>query len=365
MGENPNAVSAVCGCFSQVSADEVERLGVDIVFGSGDRRGFVEALERAVEEKQKIYNVDDPFERTAIEPLPSGAMGGRTRAHMKIVDGCDNYCSYCIIPYARGHVRSMPLPQCEAEAKRLSKEGFKEIVVTGIEISSYGADLPGKPALGEAIRLIAAAAPGVRIHIGSLEPTVIDADFCLMLRDAGNICPHFHLALQSGCDKTLKNMNRKYDTARFYAAIELLREYFPGCALSCDLIVGFPGETEEDHAEAMAFIHKCNFASMHIFPYSIRPGTLAAEMPGHLTNAVKSARAKQAQSIAGEMQKAYLESMVGKNLRVLFETEKDGKWSGHSENYCEVVSAGENLHSLVRNVQIKSVNGKKLVGIII
>ena len=365
MGENPGAVSAVCGCYSQVSAAEAEAIGADLVFGSGDRAGFVDALEIAFREKRKIFNVDDPFLRTQIEPLPSGAMEGRTRAHMKIVDGCDNYCSYCIIPYARGHVRSMSVAQCEREAARLYSEGFREIVVTGIEISSYGSDLPGKPSLGAAIKAIAAAAPGARIHIGSLEPTVIDEKFCKMLLDAGNICSHFHLALQSGCDKTLKNMNRKYDSARFYEAVELLRSFFPGCALSADLIVGFPGETEADHSEAMAFIKKCSFASMHIFPYSIRPGTAAAAMPGQLDKATKNLRAREAQSIAGEMQKSYLESMVGNTLSVLFETEKDGVWTGHSENYCEVCAEGCALHGIVQNVQILSAEKGKLRGIII
>ncbi len=365
MAENPGAVSAVCGCFSQVSAAEVEALGADIVFGSGDRAGFVLALEKAYRERKKYMNVDDPFLRKEIERLPSGAMEGRTRAHMKIVDGCDNYCSYCIIPYARGHVRSMPIAECAAEAARLAGEGFKEIVVTGIEISSYGKDLPGNPGLAEAIKAISAAAPEARIHIGSLEPTVIDENFCCMLRELGNICPHFHLALQSGCDKTLKNMNRKYDTARFYEAVELLRKHFPGCAISADLIAGFPGETEADHAEAMAFIKKCAFSSMHIFPYSIRPGTVAASMPGQLEKSVKAARAKEAQAIAGEMQRAYLGSMVGKTLSVLFETEREGLWTGHSDNYCEVSAIGDALHGLVQNVQIISAEKGKLRGIII
>lgn len=365
MGENPGAVCAVCGCFSQISEDEVKSLGADLVFGSGDRKGFVDALERVYEERVKFFKVDDPFARKTMEHLPSGAMEGRTRAHMKIVDGCDNYCSYCIIPYARGHVRSMPLADCAAEATRLHAEGYKEIVVTGIEISSYGIDLPGRPGLAEAIKAIAAAAPDARIHIGSLEPTVIDAAFCTMLKELGNICPHFHLALQSGCDKTLKNMNRKYDTSRFYSAVELLREHFPDCALSADLIVGFPGESEADHAEAMEFIKKCAFASMHIFPYSIRPGTVAAAMPGQLNKATKTLRAREAQAIADAMQNSYLEKMLGKNLTVLFETEKDGLWSGHSENYCEVAARGEALHGVVRNVNIESVSGKKLIGIFI
>jgi len=365
MGENPGAISAVCGCFSQVSASEVEALGADIVFGSGDRVGFVDALEKVYYEKIKLINVDDPFQRMEIERLPSGAMEGRTRAHMKIVDGCDNYCSYCIIPYARGHVRSMPVNECQAEAARLNAEGFREIVVTGIEISSYGRDLTGNPGLGDAIKVIAKAAPDARIHIGSLEPTVIDESFCRLLREVGNICPHFHLALQSGCDKTLNNMNRKYTSARFYEAVELLRKHFPGCALSADLIVGFPGETEHDHAEAMAFIRKCAFASMHIFPYSIRPGTAAASMPDQLEKSVKAVRAKSAQKIAGEMQREYLESMVGKTLSVLFEAEKDGVWFGHSENYCEVLAEGQDLHGIVKNVQIIFADEGKLRGIII
>ncbi len=365
MGENPSAISAVCGCFSQVSADEVKALGADVVYGSGDRVGFVEALEKAYLNKNKCFKVDDPFARAEIERLPAGAMEGRTRAHMKIVDGCDNYCSYCIIPYARGHVRSMPIDECAAEAARLQAEGYKEIVVTGIEISSYGIDLDGNPGLAEVIKAIADAAPEARIHIGSLEPTVIDADFCTMLKELGNVCPHFHLALQSGCDRTLKNMNRKYNTARFYDAVELLREYFPECALSADLITGFPGESQEDHNVTMAFIRKCAFASMHIFPYSIRPGTVAASMEGQLEKSVKNARAREAQCIAGDMQRAYLESMLGRTLKVLFETEKAGIWTGHSENYCEIQAAGNDLHGIIKDVLITSAENGRLGGIIV
>ena len=208
MADNPGAISALCGCYSQVSVDEAEAIGADVIFGSGNREAFVDAVEKAFADRKKQVNVDDPFGRKYIERLSGGSMEGRTRAHMKIVDGCDNYCSYCIIPYARGHVRSMPLSECSKEAAFLAGEGYKEIVVTGIEISSYGIDLPEKPSLAMVIKAIASSAPNVRIHIGSLEPTVIDTDFCIMLKDLGNVCPHFHLALQSGCDRTLKNMNR-------------------------------------------------------------------------------------------------------------------------------------------------------------
>lgn len=365
MGENPGAVSAVCGCFSQISPEELKELGADVVYGSGDRCRFVDDLETAVAEKKSFYNVDDPFKRLKIESLPAGALEGRTRAYMKIEDGCDNFCSYCIIPYARGRVRSMPIDEAKAEAARLCSEGFKEIVVTGIEISSYGKDLRDGTRLGDVIAAIAHAAPEARIHLGSIEPTVIDEDFCAMLSGCGNICPHFHLSLQNGCDKTLKAMDRKYDSARFYAAVELLRRYFPGCAMTADLITGFPGETDADHAEAMEFIRKCGFSAMHVFPYSIRPGTKAASMPGQLTNKVKSARAREAQKIADEMQRSYLEAQVGKNLSVLFETGHGGFWNGHSANYCEVEAAGESLHGIVKNVKITGVNGKKLIGIII
>lgn len=365
MADNPRALSAICGCYSQVSAEEAEAIGTDVIFGSGERAAFVDALEEAYAERVRKINVDDPFSRKSIERLTGGAMEGRTRAHMKIVDGCDNYCSYCIIPYARGHVRSMPLDECAAEAERLAEEGYKEIVVTGIEISSYGIDLPENPSLAAVIKAVACAATEARIHIGSLEPTVIDEEFCIMLKELGNICPHFHLALQSGCDRTLKNMNRKYDTAEFYAAVELLRRHFPDCAISADLITGFPGEREEDNSATLAFIEKCRFSSMHIFPYSIRPGTLAASMDGQLEKSVKNARARQAQAVAKKMQKSYLDSMVGKTLRVLFETEKEGFWRGHSDNYCEVCAEGTELHGVFAEVLIKELKNELLYGIIV
>ena len=365
MADNPHALSALCGCYSQVSSGEAEAIGADVIFGSGERTAFVDAIEKAYSDRVKQINVVDPFSRKSIERLPGGAMEGRTRAHMKIVDGCDNYCSYCIIPYARGHVRSMPLNECAEEAEKLATEGYKEIVVTGIEISSYGIDLPEKPNLATVIKAVASAAGEARIHIGSLEPTVIDEEFCVMLKELGNVCPHFHLALQSGCDRTLRNMNRKYDTGEFYAAVEMLRKHFPDCAISADLITGFPGESEEEHAATLAFIEKCRFSSMHIFPYSIRPGTVAASMDGQLEKSVKNARARQAQTVAKKLQKSYLETMVGRTLRVLFETEKNGIWRGHSDNYCEVCAEGAALHGVFADVLIKEVKNDILYGIII
>ena len=366
MAEHPGAVAAVCGCFSQIEPETAAALGAAVVFGSGDRAGFVAAVEKAVAEHGSARSVDDPFRRMSFEPLPAGALEGRTRAYLKIEDGCDNFCAYCVIPYARGRVRSMPLDTLRAEAARLQDEGFREIIVTGIEISSYGKDFRDGTALADALCAAAESAPRARIRIGSMEPTVVTAEFCRRLQAAGNICPHFHLSLQSGCDKTLKAMGRKYGTARFLEAISALRDAFPGCALTADLITGFPGETEADFDATMALVRRVGFAEMHVFPYSVRPGTRAAQMPEQLTHAVKNARAARAQAAAEEMQLQYLDAQAGRTLPVLFETEQpDGRWQGHSANYCEVLTPGQSLHGIMKNVQITAREGKKLVGIIV
>lgn len=363
LGENPGAVAAVCGCYSQLSPEDAEALGASVIFGSGDRTAFVAAVEKAVSERQRARSVDDPFRRMTLEPLPAGAMDGRTRACMKIEDGCDNFCSYCVIPYARGRVRSMPLDQAAAEAARLEREGFLELVVSGIEISSYGKDFRDGSGLADAVCAIAAAAPRTRIRLGSLEPTVVTEDFCRRLASCGNICPQFHLSLQSGCDRTLAAMRRKYDTARFRQSAALLRDAFPGCALTADLIAGFPGETEEDFDQTLTFLEEIGFAAMHIFPYSARPGTRAAAMPEQVPKAVRAARARRAQRLAGALERGYLQGQVGRTLSVLFETKKDGLWQGHSENYCLVRVEGENMHGIMRNAKILAVQGQNLVGL--
>ncbi len=326
--QNPGALTAVCGCFSQLEPEAAKDLGADIVFGSGDRRALVDAIERAL----PAVAVDDPFRWTVFEPLPAGAVSGRTRAMLKIQDGCDNFCAYCVIPYARGRVRSLPLADCAAQAAALAGEGFAEIVVTGIEIASYGKDLPGKPGLADAVEAVAKAAPAVRIRLGSLEPTAVTEDFCRRLAALGNVCPHFHLSLQSGCDDTLARMNRKYDTEAFSAVCDRLRRTFPGCSLTADLICGFPGESEADFARTLAFIEQCGFFHVHAFPYSIRPGTRAAAMPDQLPRAEKEERVRRAAAVTERTKAAYLESCVGRTLSVLFENAH----MGHAGNYCPV-----------------------------
>ena len=363
--ENPGAVIAVCGCYSQLDPDEAEELGARVIFGAADRTKLVEAVERAVSEGESCRDIDAPFARRMFEKLPAGAVSGRTRAMLKIQDGCVNFCSYCIIPYTRGRLRSLPIADAAEETARLNAEGYREIVLTGIEVASYGRDLPEKPGLADVICAVTQAAPDMRIRLGSLEPTVITEDFCRRLAETGRLCRHFHLSLQSGCDRTLKNMNRKYDTARFYQAVELLRAYFPGCALTADLITGFPGETEEDHRSTLAFIEKCGFADMHIFPYSRRPGTPADKMPEQWDNATKSRRAHEAQSVAERMHLRFLEESVGQTLPVLFETEENGFWTGHSDTYVLVKAEGTKLRGTVRNVRISAVEGDRLVGLVI
>ena len=363
--ENPGAVIAVCGCYSQLDPDEAEELGAKVIFGAADRTKLVEAVEKAVNEGESCRDIDAPFERRMFEKLPAGAVSGRTRAMLKIQDGCVNFCSYCIIPYTRGRLRSLPIADAVEETARLDAGGYKELVLTGIEVASYGRDLPEKPGLADVICAVTKAAPDMRIRLGSLEPTVITEDFCRRLAETGKLCRHFHLSLQSGCDRTLKNMNRKYDTTRFYGAVELLRAYFPGCALTADLITGFPGETEEDHRSTLAFIEKCGFADMHIFPYSRRPGTPADKMPEQWDNATKSRRAHEAQQVAERMHLRFLEESVGQTLPVLFETEENGFCTGHSDTYVLVKAEGRNLRGTVKNVRISALEGDRLVGLVI
>ena len=362
--ENPGALVAVCGCYSQIEPEAAEKLGASVVFGANLRTEFIEAIEQKLQGGEGCRNIDEPFKRREFELLPAGAVDHRTRAMLKIQDGCVNFCSYCIIPYTRGRLRSLPLDVAAEETAKLNREGFKEIVLTGIEVASYGVDLPGKPGLADVIEVVAKAAPDMRIRLGSLEPTVITEDFCRRLAATGKLCRHFHLSLQSGCDRTLKAMNRKYNCAEFYRAVELLRQYFPGCALTCDLITGFPGETEEDQQATLEFIRKCAFADMHIFPYSRRPGTPADKMEGQNTSAVKARRAKEAQKVAAEMHREYMLSALGTELDVLFESESEGGFVGHSDSYLSVYAPGENLRGQMHRVRIISAEDELLRGII-
>ena len=348
----PQALVALCGCYPQVSPEEAKGLDADLIGGSGDRRGFLDLLEGLMGTREKTVALDNPFRRWTFEPLPAGGLEGRTRAMLKVEDGCANFCTYCIIPYARGRVRSLPVDQAAAEAKKLAGAGYRELVLTGIELSTYGRDLPGKPPLADLIEEVCRAAPGLRVRLGSLEPRTVTEDFCARLAVLPNLCPHFHLSMQSGCDTVLARMGRKYTTARYLESVERLRRYFDRPAITTDMIVGFPGETEEEFQETLDFIQTCAFSQMHIFPYSRRRGTPAADMPGQIPNAVKAQRAHRGAEIAGAMEKSWLTGWIGQTVPVLFEEEKEGFWRGHTPQYIEVRAKGADLHNVVAPVTI-------------
>ena len=353
--DNPQAVIAVCGCYSQHDPEAVRALGIDVIGGSGQRQAFVEMLLDAAGEKRHEEQLDNALGRREFECLPAGGLEERTRAMLKVQDGCVNFCTYCIIPYTRGPIRSAPLEVAVAQAKELALRGYREIVLTGIEIAGWGQDQPGKPELALLVEEICKAVPDLRIRLGSLEPRVVTEDFCRRLSVFSNLCPQFHLSMQSGSDTVLSRMKRKYDTARYYQSVELLRKFFPECAVTTDMIVAFPGETEEEFAESLAFIRKCAFADMHIFPYSRRPGTPADKMPGQHNNATKETRSRGAIALAEEMSRAYREGFAGRTLEVLFEEREGEFYTGHAPNYIKVYARGEDLHNEIRTVTVLEV----------
>ena len=349
---NENAIIGVCGCYAQVDPDAVTALDVDVVVGTSGREEFLRQLEQAVAEKTRYTCVDDALRRREFEVLPAGGMAARTRALIKVQDGCCNFCTYCIIPFARGSIRSLPLQTALEQAVQCAEAGYKELVITGIEISSWGVDFKDGSKLQDLLAALCEAVPQCRIRLGSLEPRTVDEDFCRALSQYPNLCPQFHLSLQSGSDTVLQRMKRKYDTARYLESVRLLNQYFPGCAITTDLIVAFPGETEEEFAESLDFMRKCGFAMVHVFPYSRREGTPAAKMPDQHPNAVKEARSAAAAQVAAELETEYYEAMMGKLYDVLFEQVEHGLFTGHAPNYVKVYAKGEGLQNMIKQVKI-------------
>ena len=349
---NPNAVIGVCGCYAQTAPEEIRKLDVDVLIGTDGRAEFLDKLAAAAAEKLRWEHVEDAGLPRAFEQLPSGGLAERTRALLKVEDGCNNFCTYCIIPYARGRVRSLPLENAVAEARKLAAEGYREIVVNGIEISSWGWEWHDGSCLRQLLAALCAAVPSVRIRLGSLEPRTIDEEFCKTLSGFENLCPQFHLSLQSGSDSVLRRMHRKYDSARYLQSVELLHRYFPGCAVTTDLIVGFPGETEAEFEASLALIRRCALSKVHIFPYSRREGTPAAKMPDQVPRAVKEARASRAAAVAAELEDAFHTSLIGTEQAVLFEQPENGFYAGHAPNYAKVYAAPGELHNAVHRVRI-------------
>ena len=363
--EHPRAILGVCGCYSQHAAQAVRELEVDVVGGSGGRQQFLEDLLAAAQSRTYQEHLDNALRRREFEVLPAGGLQERTRAMLKVQDGCTNFCTYCIIPYTRGPIRSAPLETAVAQAKQLEQAGYREIVVTGIEIAGWGKDLPGKPPVWLLIAEICKAVPHLRIRLGSLEPRIVTEEFVAALSGFQNLCPQFHLSMQSGCDTVLARMKRKYNTEEYMESLERLRNAFPGCAITTDMIVGFPGETEEEFEKSLSFIRQCRFADMHIFPYSRRPGTPAAEMPGQLPNAVKEERSRRAIAVAQEMSETYRRSLTGSVQAVLVEGMEGEHSVGHAMNYVKIYIPGAYPRNEIQTVAVKSLYGDGVTGEVI
>lgn len=338
--ENPDAVLAVTGCLAQTEADRIrEDMDVDILIGNKYRNRIVELAELALRgiRTHRVENIlrEDVFEEIGITHGQS-----RVRANLKIEDGCSNFCTYCIIPYARGPVRSRPMAKIREEAEALGEADYGEVVLTGIHIGSYGRDLGGGTGLMDVIELVHQVEGIRRIRLGSLEPVLITEDFVRRAAQLPKLCPQFHMSLQSGCDATLRRMNRRYTTEQYEGAVQLLRKNIPDTAITTDLMVGFAGETEEEFRQSYEFCRRIGFSQMHIFPYSVRQGTAAAGLPHQVDEQVKGERAHQMLELAEQMKENFYRPYVGQTLSVLIEQEKDGRYHGTTANYMDVSAEG-------------------------
>lgn len=357
---HPNAVIAVCGCFSQVSPEQAAALsGVGIVLGTRNRADILYYVNEYLKTGRQIVDVQSSSD---IADETISGFSEKTRAILKIEDGCRNFCSYCLIPFARGKIISKPPEQVVSEAAAVAKAGYKEVVLTGIHLSSYGADLQ-TVCLADAVKAVADVDGIERIRLGSLEPTVITSDFVEKIASVQKLCPSFHLSLQSGCDKTLKAMNRRYDCRQYENAVRLLRTYFKDCAVTTDVIVGFPGESDEDFKQSCDFIDKIGFAKVHIFPYSKRKGTRAAQMDNQILKSVKQQREKLLCEIEQKNRTEFMSRFVNKTVHVLAERCEGGVCSGFTENYIHVEFGGNsNLCNTVVTVRTTRMTDKGLVG---
>ena len=359
---NPQAVVAACGCYVQTHTPEAQELGIDLIGGTGDRMEFLTLLEQAAEDHRSRVAGGEAPRRPPFAGLPPRGLAGPARGTVKGGGGRGHIFPHRLTPPSPGAGRVPPPAARERQTEQLRREGYREVVFTGIEISSWGQDLKDGRSLIDLLEAVSQAAGEMRLRLGSLEPRTVTEDFCRRAARLPNLCPQFHLSMQSGCDATLRRMNRRYDTARFLRSVTLLRQYFLRPAITTDLICGFPGETEEEFSQTLAFLRRCDFAQMHIFPYSIRPGTKAAEME-QVPGPVKEERAARASAVAAELHRAYLQGCVGQTYPVLFEQRKDGCAAGHAPNYMPVeVQTQEDYHNTVRHVKITGVVNDILMG---
>ena len=359
--QNPNAVVVATGCYVQTATEKVAQdLSIDLVVGNNRKKDIVEILNEYYAEKEAGEQVKEEYvidinHTDEYEDLEISTVTEHTRAHLKIQDGCNNFCSYCIIPYARGRIRSRTMESIKAELERLSASGFKEIVLTGINLSCY--DDNGKKLI-DVIEMADNVNGIERIRLGSLDPEVVTEDFVERLGKVKKICPHFHFSLQSGCDKTLKAMNRHYTSDEYYEKCQLIRKYINNPAFTTDVIVGFPGETEEDYISSREFVKKVKFAELHVFKYSKRDGTVAAKMPNQIDEKIKTLRSEDLIKTGEKLTKEFRQAKIGQDTTVLFEEKilLDNKeyWVGHTVDYIKIaVPEKETLEGQIRKVNVK------------
>lgn len=358
---NPKAVVVLSGCFPQASLERARKIPeVDVIAGTRDRANVAELVKKAMETGVRVERVSSFDNKVDAEITRASGFYGRTRAFVRIEDGCRSFCSYCIIPYARGPVRSKPAAAIKEEIAGLKNAGFKEAVLVGINLSSYGTDIG--LTLADAVR--AACETGIeRVRLGSLEPNIITPEFIDCVKSLPNFCPQFHLALQSGCGETLKRMNRRYTPDHFSSAVKALREALPGCAVTTDIIVGFPGETEDEFQISLNFAKEIGFAKSHIFAYSKRAGTKAASMPNQVSKAEKARRSRVMIEACAETAEKFLQNHVGKTVPVLYEAGHDGSFEGFTADYSKVlVKSDTDLHGKIIDTLITGVSGEECLG---
>ena len=358
---SPEAVLVATGCYAQVGKDELEKIeDIDLIIGNNEKKDIVEIIENYQNEVNSI--ITDVMHQKDYVEFGTTTYTEKTRAVVKIQDGCDRFCSYCIIPYARGRVRSRKIENIIKEVEQIVDNGMKEIVITGIHIASYGKDFNYEITLIDLLEELNKIEGLKRIRLGSIEPTIITEEFVNRLSKLEKICDHFHLSLQSGCDETLKRMNRRYTCDEFENGTKLLREKFPNAALTTDIIVGFPGETDEEFNKTYEFLKRVAFYKMHVFKYSQRKGTKAAVMPNQIAGTIKEERSKTLLQLSDENEEMYNSKYIGKQVEVLFE-EKDGEfYKGHTTNYIEVFAKGDNLENKIVTVMVNESNKENLVG---
>ena len=359
---NPDAIVVATGCYAQADTEKLkEDTAVDLILGNNQKTQIVEALEEYEKEHAKQVQVIEINHTKEYEELSISSTAEHVRAYIKVQDGCNQFCTYCIIPFARGRVRSRKIEEVLSEVETLAAKGYKEVVLTGIHLSSYGVDFPKeeRESLLSLIQAVSRVEGISRIRLGSLEPRIITEEFLEGIVKTGKVCPHFHLSLQSGCNKTLKNMNRRYSAQEYAEKCELIRKFYPVPALTTDVIVGFPQETEEDFEESYEFVKKIHFYETHIFKYSRRHGTKAASMDGQLTEAAKAQRSDRMLELHEIRAREYEEAMIGKKMELLLEKEIeiDGRpwYVGHSREYVRAVISKTDAHRVNDLVTVKAV----------